>query len=353
MFSKKLEHRIEIMVISFCCSIFLISCGGGGGGGGSAPSVAASAPTTAITSGNAVQVSSEVLAASSVVSENAQDTAQSVTGAVSTVQARNMGIVDLIIWQVEKNQELETVLLPDQQIVGAVYNNALACDFGGNVSGSWNDVDNNSALSSGDSFTFTYNNCRMESNGTLGTISGSMSMHFNAFSAGDGINGSFDVSVTLNNLVLILPGDTETVHGDMRLSANFSIQSLAFTATGKSLSYVDGSNVSRTLANYSMTFSTPDALLTWSYRFNGKLTCSQTLGGTISFQTIVPFSGSSTDYADSGELEVTGAIPAGAQYNSSLYITVRSNTEVQLDIDADGDGTYEDTRVVGWNQLTL
>ena len=87
--------------------------------------------------------------------------------------------------------------------------------------------------------------------------------------------------------------------------------------------------------------------------FSGTLTSSRTIGGTVSFQTTVPFSGSTFNYPDTGELEATGAKPAGAAFNSSLYLTVLTNTQVQLEIDADGDGVYEDTQIVTWDQISL
>jgi hypothetical protein len=107
------------------------------------------------------------------------------------------------------------------------------------------------------------------------------------------------------------------------------------------------------LSHFSSTFSTSDNGATYSNSFSGTLSSTQTLGGSIRFQTIEPFTGLGNDNPSSGELEAIGAKPDGGSTNSSLYMIVQNNTNVTLKIDADGDELYEASHVVNWDQLSL
>jgi hypothetical protein len=332
---------------------FLISCGGGGGGGGVEGAPGGTTPTLAVTNDNAVAVAAEVVEASSVISQNVETT-QNFTGAVSTGEVKGMGVVDLVSWQVKKIKENEAELASAPQPVGAVQTETVACDFGGTMTVSLNDADNNLELSAGDSLSTTMYNCGVDTGNGMGSMNGGMDMRINSIS-GDFINsGIMDVSVTYRNLVMDIPGDYYSkVNGDMRLVMEFSDSFMGFTASGSSFSYSDSNNFNRTMANYSMSISTSDGMTTGSITISGALTSSQTLGGTIVFETVVPFSISNSDFPDAGEIVVTGTKPEGAEFATSLYMTVLSNTDVQLEVDADGDGIYEYSLVVGWDQLTL
>lgn len=348
MFSKKVGPSVKIVLVYMSAIPLFISCGGGGGGGSSTPTTS----TVAITSDNAVPVASEILTSGSLLSESAQGTGENLTGAVSTDQAKGLGIVDVVFSQMKNIQQNEADLLGDSSATGVMQNGTMQCDLGGSVSATVNDRDNSGTLSTGDSISMTFTNCSMSADGGVGTMNGRMSMEIHSIS-GDLVNsGSFDVGVTMTSMVMNLPEVSATLSGDMRLQMTFSGSSLNFTASGTRLSYSEA-NRARTLAHYSLYLSTPNAMATWTYRYRGSLQSSQVLGGTVSFQSMADLTGSSTDFPSAGQIEVTGTKPEGAENNSSLYMTVLNNTTVQLDIDANGDGVYEDTQMVAWSQLIL
>lgn len=78
---------------------------------------------------------------------------------------------------------------------------------------------------------------------------------------------------------------------------------------------------------------------------NGAFTASS-IGGRIIVATVQPVTQLGTDaYPSSGQLTVTGA--AGTW----LRVTALSATQVQLELDANGDGTYEGSGVFTWSTL--
>jgi hypothetical protein len=66
----------------------------------------------------------------------------------------------------------------------------------------------------------------------------------------------------------------------------------------------------------------------------------------VSFSTPTTIVRRGTDmYPYTGVLLISGAS------NSALRLTVISNSQVQEDLDANGDGTYEGATIVNWNTL--
>ena len=82
-----------------------------------------------------------------------------------------------------------------------------------------------------------------------------------------------------------------------------------------------------------------------TFDFRGNMG-SSALGSSIDLQTRTPFVQLQSEaYPHVGVLEATGT------KGSKLVMTTLSNTQVQLDLDADGNGTYENTTTVAWNTL--
>jgi hypothetical protein len=78
---------------------------------------------------------------------------------------------------------------------------------------------------------------------------------------------------------------------------------------------------------------------------NGSFSATS-IGGRVTVSTLQPIRQLATDpFPSSGQVLVTGA------NNSRLRITVISNTQVRLELDADGDGTFESNNVVTWSSI--
>ena len=75
---------------------------------------------------------------------------------------------------------------------------------------------------------------------------------------------------------------------------------------------------------------------------------AQSLGGSITISTPQALVQLSTDnYPSAGQVIVTGAT------GSAVRATVLDNTQVRVELDANGDGTYESTATVAWTTLIV
>ncbi|SMF17678.1 hypothetical protein SAMN02745866_01157 [Alteromonadaceae bacterium Bs31] len=83
---------------------------------------------------------------------------------------------------------------------------------------------------------------------------------------------------------------------------------------------------------------------TYTSESSGKIT-DQNLGGEVSFITSKLFEGFLGEYPSSGEMEISGA--AG----SKIRVSAISAEQVNIAIDADGDGQFEDSFNHAWDSL--
>jgi len=78
---------------------------------------------------------------------------------------------------------------------------------------------------------------------------------------------------------------------------------------------------------------------------NGSFTASS-IGGRVQVTTMQPLRQLGTDiYPSSGQVVVTGSA------STHLRVTALNATQVQLELDANGDGTYEGSGVFAWGTL--
>ena len=82
----------------------------------------------------------------------------------------------------------------------------------------------------------------------------------------------------------------------------------------------------------------------FSYTVSGTLTSTR-LGGSLTFQTLVPFSGIEGAPPSSGVLKVSGA------NNTSLTLTALSSTSVRIDVDTNGDGVFDTSTSKTWSEI--
>ena len=210
------------------------------------------------------------------------------------------------------------------------------------------DADNSGTLTAGDSLTITGNNCRDVS---LGTINGSSTLTFNNMSGTYGSTAySAGLTMTFNNLSMVDGQYNVSINGTASLSetvtgANSWTSTFAAPSLSMSASYTGGGVRSRTLSAYSATETrTPDG--TTRLSFAGAVTSSALSSQTVTFNTTTPFVTLPNGvYPSSGVLLITGA--AGTQ----LKLTALSASQVQQELDANGDGIFEGNTTVNWNTL--
>lgn len=225
------------------------------------------------------------------------------------------------------------------------------CGASGNVTIELNDADNSGALSAGDSASFSFNAC---SSGQGESIDGGLALRVASVS-GPNISGT----LTYNQLRL------------STLDASFAINgsvNLVYTEAGTLATYrsVVGAGGLSTLVTAQM-FSDEltlragfEQLITSdtaavapgtsipglnTASVNGELTANS-LGGIINVVTVAPFQRYAVDpYPRAGQLTVAGA------GGSRLRVTALSATTVRIELDADGNGSYEQSRDVAWSAL--
>ncbi len=326
------------LALTFCAVAALAACGGGGGSGPD-PTV----PTATLNSANQTIAAQDTSSSAYLPLMGAQTLtgAQTLDESVLFVVARN---------QLDKLPGYIASAKANSTLTGVVQSQTMACRFGGTLTASASDVDNNGELSSGDSVSITANNC-VEAEGTL---TGSLSFGVNRFSGTFGsnnFNGDFTMTFSGFNvsasqfsagangaLTLVL-----SASGANTLSASVSTSSLAVSGT------YAGVTRSRTLANYSATSSrTPDASYGYltRYTLSGTVSSSALSSQAVSFATTTPFVSRPSDaYPSSGTMLITGAA------NTKVRVTAQSASQVKLELDANGDDVYELSTTLNWNTL--
>lgn len=319
----------------------LAACGGGGGDS-TAPAQSIST-TAALTSANQDVVAQDTATAANVPLSSAE----LLTGA----QVTDEGVLfSMMHAQITKLPTYIASLKANSTVTGAVESETWSCNYGGSLTATGTDADNNGIVSSGDRVTLSSNGC-IEAEGAL---SGSLDFVITNLSGDFGsTNYIAAMAITFNNFAVTSSQFSANVNGGMTFStnasgANTSTATVSTPSLAVSGTYA-GATRTRTLTNYSATVQRrPDPTYNYvtSYSLSGFLTSSSISSQTIAFSTPTPLVTRSTSYyPSSGVMLITGI------NNSKLRVTALSNTQVTEELDANGDGTYESTKTVSWNTL--
>ncbi len=311
------NHRVSTFIVSVAFMV-LAACGGGGSGGSSPP--APPAPNTATLP---------------ITTANAQDITVTVLEAVTST-AEIVSIVDVIGLPPTSttNQGLARALVAD------IFAETTACDSG-EVTTTWDDADNNLAISTGDTFDILFDMCfdaELEA-----TLDGASSLT-NMVVTGDpfiqivpwGLTttlGFDNLSVTDSVDAVIIDGSLDLVlSSDDNVVVDVSIATNSLTA--------QQSGIGETLSAYVLTQTVDLNALTEVISTSGTFTSTE-LGGSVTFETLEDFVVMGDDNPSSGEMLISDS-------GSSVLVTVLDNISVQLEIDLDLDGTIDETLVVTW-----
>ena len=226
----------------------------------------------------------------------------------------------------------------------ALATDVRACDVSGTLTTAINDKDGNSQLSSGDVLTGTFANCKESA--TL-SVNGTVVITITATPTAT----QFSASAQFQNLAVQDSGVTSTLAGTVAIAetdmttltdTTITVGAGGLNATMASASYNDAVAFESGMV---ITTSVIGTSSTFSVSLAGSLT-AQSIGGRVTLATPVAFSQGFTDtYPSSGQLRITGAS------GSTLLVTALSATQVQLQLDANGDGSYESTSTVPWTTL--
>ncbi|MCO6411810.1 MAG: hypothetical protein J5I92_03615 [Thiogranum sp.] len=317
----------------------ITACGGGGSGGGDT-TVAISSTPVAITPANAETVAATTFDAAIGLDE-ASLGASSIVGAVTTTSNEPFDLTDFAQRQLQRGARLFAES-SGALATGVIISGSEPCSSG-SFSYTLDDADNNSALSTGDSFSLQFNSC---SDGTT-TINGGLSL------TGVIVSGDIETPVapysvqatfSFNNLSVSESGETATVAGSITINLG-STDGVTLTSqlSGSSVLLTAGADSAR-ISNFN--FSASENLNTGAWTISVDATIDSNIqGGRTVLVTITPFEGFDFDDPYTGEALITGA------NNSSVRIIVLDAVNVRLEVDEDGDGTAETTIDTTWAQL--
>ena len=327
-------------------ALALVACGGCGGGGSSAPTTTSGSSSTAvgavvITTSNAQAVAAEALAASTNT-----DAAAAGSAFVTGVQV-NGGSGPNPMLLAKAAQSLVTKPSAGPLATGVA--TTQACTVSGTITTDVTTSGSN-ALVAGDSFQFTANNCteRIDSTTTM-VMNGSMSISI--------VSGSYDPAATTypksitmrivsNNFSIKSGTESETFNGDLTMSlTEDSATSATVKLSSSSLTSTIGTHTV-TLTDYSVQASESSSGSTLSVKGTVQTNNTRLASTAVTYTitTITPLAVSSTGAMTAGAIKVVGS-------NSGLLLTVTSSDTFSLQVDTNGDGTYDSTSTVTRSQL--
>jgi hypothetical protein len=335
------NFMLRVLSISVAIGIALAACGGGGGGGGGGTPAPAPSPV-ALDSANYTVAASEAVSSSLFVLD-----APSLALGVETSDAYAG-----IRFGLAKVPSLGSWFTGAPVAVGVVESETMNCAVQGTITLTATDADNNGALTAGDSVSIAATNCSDDSSSVINgaitfsveTLSGDLS--------GDFYNASLKLSY--NNLKVSTAGSSVTANGDLLLSANSSglyAGSQSIKATSLTVSATYGSaTYSRTLSNFdaslALASNSPISTFKTTSTVSGTVASSALGNMSVTIATGVPFVRLSTDaYASSGQATLTGSTAA------KVRLTAQNATTVLIELDANGDGTYETSVTKSWAEL--
>lgn len=356
--------KLQLALVS--AGALVLSACGGGGGGGSTSGTTPTAPTGAVTisSANADDVAANVSDTTNNAIVGSDLGSGLVTGVVVSDTSMGLSIADLARQQSILAAQMGTLVVPvavtgvkvtlgrNELIALGVADPCPDSTANDAITVTWNDNDNgglgDGAFSSGDTLAMTFSNCR--DNSFPLTLNGSVSLS-NLLVQGDPGTASdwrVDALLSFNALAATDGVESLQVDGDMNLSevATASGQTVSTTISGSSLTTTSNATNVEELTNYLLTLQVDSVTGPYIMTLQGTVSTTQ-LGGSVDFDTITAFTGTdiTTNPPDAGVLSVTGA--SGSQ----LRLTAMPLDAVELEVDADGDGVFEQMINTTWAEL--
>jgi hypothetical protein len=221
------------------------------------------------------------------------------------------------------------------------------CDVAGNSSMSFEDADNDAMLDVGEVFTFVFNNCQDNAASvTNGSMSGTVTQLNDNSTA-------FDAGITLASLAqtAIDGSHSLTLNGDVRLgyrALSESAEQMKLSANGPVTAVVHTHlpfDDTVTLQPGFVQDSTHDYSVGRSTSTLTGVMESANAGGSFAVSTVTPIELYDTDsYPRIGAVQMRGR-------TGIMGLQVLSAQEVQVDLDANGDGSLESSTPRSWDWL--
>lgn len=313
----------------------LSGCGGGGGGGGDSSPPPPTGDVT-ITSANAVGVASDVYEA---VGDTASLGDFGTGGLIGSVGPANPTLSKSAVTLATKSG-LEGTVDAGSLIAVAFGPERTDCAVSGTVTVS-GDISDPNTLTAGDTISLRFNNCN-DGDGQL--VNGNLTLTIDTVS-GD-LNTEFfalGVSLGFDSLTVREAGETTSVHGGLSMLVDTTAYPVTTASlSSPSLSVTSGSQ-SANLSNYSTTVTLDESSQppAFSVTSSGRISLPDR-GGAVTYSVREPFTGFGDSDPQAGVLFIRGT------NNASITMTVLSDTQVQLEMDYDGNGSVDETVILTW-----
>ncbi len=346
--------RRSHVVVLFAVAAALTGCNSGGGGTASTTSTA-TATAIAITKQNSPQVTGAAYQGVSTAASSGSTGSSTLTGAVITGGGGWPNLARFAGQQIAKLASLGYTTGASLVAGGVITPPKITCDTppGGGSSGtlseSFNDADNSGSLTTGDSVTANFSNCYLAADGT--TFNGGFSLTNLTINGTPSVAGTaWNATATFkfSNMTVDMPAGNYSVNGTFTYTGKTQHGVVvSVSMSGSSLTVQKTGGPKLTLAKFKLDGTVDNNALTYSEYGSGQVTDSA-LSGYVDFSipSKKPFSGSLEQYPSTGTMTVTGA------NNSSVVVTAIDSTTVQLQVDANGNGTVDYTLTEPWSKLS-
>ena len=334
--------KMSIAIVSILMAGLLAACGGGGGGGDDAAPPPASG--VSITTENAEVVSAEVTNSIDAV-EGASSGSAIITGVSITANSDGFSYRDFVLSQLDQFAVVRQQQLSSGVVGVVIPAETVPCSDGGSITISGEVADPNlDTFSAGDTLSAIFDNCSEE--GIL--ISGSFELTINvAFDGTPPFN--LDVSIRMTGFSVTDPDINFSSDGDMRLVlTEDGIGNFGATFSGNSLTINEGGETV-TLSTYNYVLTGNDSSGGYTVDIAGTID-STILGGSVTFTTVQPFTGN--DFNGTGD-STQGVLLMTSNFDGSqARLTAQPDgVNVMIEVDADGDGVFEETVMTTWDDL--
>ncbi len=332
------------------------ACGGGGDDGPAPPPPPSLVKITMANQDSVVRASiASLMPFVSVPVLNASPSPERVTTAMPHATAQGAGLNEFVRHSIG----LATRPMP-ADVVRALtrYVGTDTCAVSGTLTVTWDDNDESSSLSAGDSLTVAYVQCS-ETPGT--SVNGVMGMSLATVSITPTVQ-DITGSMSFQSLAMIDQGAGLTLNGGVgfRLTDTLltnGIDSLGTYTVGSGLTAIATGGLTDTFsyrAGYSVTErdfapNMPGIATTEAISASGRFG-SAALGGDLDLATLQPFK--STYITTEGDIYPTeGQMTATGLDNTRVSLTATKTVQVRMDVCDDGDGEWEATKMVDWDWL--
>ncbi|WP_310386707.1 hypothetical protein [Roseateles sp.] len=234
-------------------------------------------------------------------------------------------------------------------VAGAVINESEPCSGGGKIDITTNDINNNGQADEGDSGVMVFSACKEDGVVTAGRMEIKLLKLIGVF---DSSSFSAVFTMKLDNFSVTTPIGSTTGQGELKLSigatspkdSSIVVEAASFSSNGR-LGTVDYQQTMSDFAITSVSFQDKSQVFQGA-GLRGTLSGSALEGKTIGIETpislLIP---AALDHPTAGKVVIKGAA------NSVVQMTVQPNGRVLIELDADGNGSFETSVNKAWSEL--